>query len=94
MKRETPFTPRRGAWQSGFGRCDNTGKRCYPNRGVARRARRLTPKDQGGGSVYRCRHCGEYHLTTYPPNVIRAIRYLLNSMSKAERRQLRTLEPA
>lgn len=94
MKRETPFTPRRGGWQSAFGKCATTGKRCYPSRGVARRARRLTPKDQGGGSSYRCRHCGKYHLSTYPANVMAAIRYLLRSMTPAERRRWRETEPA
>lgn len=94
MKRTTPFTPRRGGWQSAFGRCTTTGKRAFPNRGVARRARRLTPKDQGGGDIYRCRYCDKYHLTTYPANVMRAIRYLLRSLTPHERRLWRDLENA
>lgn len=77
-------------WHPGMGRCHDTGKRCFPNRAKARVEQRI----RGLGGVYRCSRCDKYHITSYPPNVMRAILYLLRSLTPAERRLWRGQEKA
>lgn len=80
-----PAIPRRGGWNPAWGLCPVQGKRCFPDRGTARRGLRLNGEIHGG-SVYRCNHCDQYHVTHYPPNVQRAIGYLLASLEDDRRK--------
>lgn len=85
-----PATPRRGGWNPAWGLCPATQKRNYPDRATARRGLRLNGEIHGG-SIYRCNKpgCGAYHITHYPPNVQRAIGYLLASLEDDRRKAKR-----
>lgn len=76
---------RSSTWRPEWGRCPKNGKRSYPKRSLARTACRGV----GSGTPYRCQHCGDYHLTSYPPNVARAISYLIESMRDDRRQETR-----
>lgn len=89
MKRYRLHAPRRGAWHPEMGRCPVTRKRQFPTRAIARRAVRILGPQAGGGSLYRCDACGFYHVSHYPPNVARAIQYLLDSL-RHDRKQRRS----
>lgn len=70
-------------WQEVWGKCAQPPhKRRWPERHKAKRVARHT-----GGSAYQCPHCGDWHLTHYPPRVQRAITYLINSL-KGEKEPL------
>lgn len=70
-------------WRGAYGRCPQPPhKRSYPTRHNAKRMARHT-----GGSAYQCPHCSDWHLSHYPPNVQRAIAYLINSL-KGEKEPL------
>lgn len=77
---------RSSTWRPEWGRCPlRPFKRCYPCRKMARTAVR----GLGVGTIYRCEDCGKYHLTSYPPNVARAITYLLDSLRCDRRNQIK-----
>lgn len=76
---------RSSTWRPEWGRCPKTGKRSYPSRAQARTACRGV----GTGTLYRCAHCDQFHLTSYPPNVARAITYLLESLRDERRAEKR-----
>lgn len=82
-------TPRRGPWNAEWGRCPTTGKRSYPSRGLARRAVSIIAAGKGGASLYRCPDCRQYHTSSYPPNVARAMSYLLESLAEDRRKAKR-----
>jgi hypothetical protein len=71
-------------WHPGMGKCSQPPhKRSYPSRKAAAKAQAVH-----GGSYYRCRACGDYHLTSYPPNVQRAITLLTESLRDDRRKAL------
>lgn len=49
-----------------FGTCEETGKRCYPSRKVAKRASRQMPHRGGHFHAYRCEACDQFHLGHLP----------------------------
>lgn len=60
-------------WIPPWGRCEKTGKRSFPCRHAARKEARYRSQH-----VYRCRLCGNYHLTSRSPRVQRAIALVLS----------------
>lgn len=62
-----------------IGQCVASKKRQFASRRLARDAARKTGPHC---NVYRCQHCGEYHVTSQSPRLKRAIAYLLDSLRK------------
>jgi hypothetical protein len=58
------------------GLCDNTGKVRYSGRNDARRALSELRRYRGNrfhtheADVYRCIHCGDWHMTSHPRKVL------------------------
>lgn len=52
--------------------CNENGKECFGTKGSALRA----AERMGGGSVYRCQYCNQWHITHYTYEHSKAIREL------------------
>lgn len=75
MRHGPGLTRRKGKRRGGggipvpIGRCEHSGKLCYAGKRAAKRVRDLMtrPIESRRGSVYRCDHCGSWHVTSWAP---------------------------
>jgi len=74
--------------------CAVTGKRIYKRHQAAAKAVGKMQKTARGAaaspnSIYQCDHCGRWHLTSYSPQLTRAIQHDRRERKKTSRKRRR-----